>query len=115
MEVVGDQFGADVEESGIVLDSFPERAQCLVVFHVSDVVAHESVAVSGQAEGVLELSTAGQGVPGQIFGQSKWRRGVASGATEGVRSSSGRPDDGVVAAHVDLSVMDEEVVGDLAQ
>src|SRR5919109_1060561 len=60
MEVVGDQFWTNVEEPAVVLDSFPERPQRLVVLHVSDMVAHEGMAVSGQAERILELSTTGQ-------------------------------------------------------
>src|SRR5215210_4509894 len=115
MEVVGYQLWAHVEEPAVVLDSFPERSQRLVVLHVPDVVAHEGVVVFGQAERVLEFSTAGQRVPGEVCGQPERCRGVASGATDRVRSSSGRADYGVVAAHVDLTVVDEEVVGDLAQ
>src|ERR687894_532785 len=115
MEVVSYQLGAHVEEPAIMLDSFPERAQRLVVLHVPDVVAHEGVAVSDQAERVLELSTAGQGVPAEVRGQPERCRGVATGATDRVRPSSRSTDHGVVAAHVDLTVVDEEVVGDLAQ
>src|SRR5215211_418506 len=114
MEVEGDQLRAHVEESAIMLDSFPERPQRLVVLHVPDVVAHEGVAISGQAERVLELSTAGQRVPGEVCGQSERCRSVASGAPDRVRSSSGCTDYGVVAAHVYLAVVEEEVVGDLA-
>src|SRR5919107_1077541 len=115
MEVVSYQLGAHVEEPAIMLDSFPERAQRLVVLHVPDVVAHEGVAVSDQAERVLELSTAGQGVPAEVRGQPERCRGVATGATDRVRPSSRCTDHGVVAAHVDLTVVDEEVVGDFAQ
>src|SRR5215210_1261837 len=115
MEVEGDQLRAHVEEPAIMLDSFPERPQRLVVLHVPDVVAHEGVAVSGQAERVLELSTAGQGVPGEVRGQPQRCRGVATGATDRVRSSSRCTDHGVVATHVNLTVVDQEVVGDLAQ
>src|ERR671917_2972675 len=106
MEVVSYQLGAHVEEPAIMLDSFPERAQRLVVLHVPDVVAHEGVAVSGQAERVLEFSTAGQRVPGEVCGEPEWCWGVAAGATEGVRSSSCGPNYGVIAAHVDLTVVD---------
>src|SRR5215204_1903474 len=115
MEVVSYQLRAHVEEPAIMLNSFPERAQRLVVLHVPDVVAYESVAVFSQAERVLELSTAGQGVPAEARGQPERCRGVATGATDRVRPSSRCTDHGVVAAHVDLTVVDEEVVGDLAQ
>src|SRR5215212_8441316 len=115
MEVVGNQFRTNVEEPAVVLDSFPERLQRLVVLHVPDVVAHEGMAVSGQAERILELSTTGQRVPGDLCGQPERSRGVATGATDGVWSFSGCTDHSVVAAHVDLPVVDQEVVGDLAQ
>src|SRR5829696_2837003 len=115
MQIVGDQLRAHVEEPAIMLDSFPERAQRLVVLHVPDVVAHEGVAVSDQADRVLELSTAGQSVTAEVRGQPERCRGVATGATDLVRSSSRCTDHGVVAAHVDLTVVDKEVVGDLAQ
>src|SRR5215210_8530187 len=115
MEVVGYQLRAHVEEPAVVLDSFSEGSQRLVVLHVPDVVAHEGVAVSGQAERVLELPTAGQSVPGDVCGQSERRRGVASGATDRVLYSCDCTTYGVVAAHVDLTVVDQEVVGDLAE
>src|SRR5215204_5142821 len=115
MEVVSYQLRAHVEEPAIMLDSFPERAQRLVVLHVPDVVAYEGVAVFSQAERVLELSTAGQRVPAEVRGQPERCRGVATGATDRVRTSSRCTDHGVVAAHVDLTVVNQEVVGDLAQ
>src|SRR5215208_2656730 len=100
MQIVGNQLRAHVEEPAIMLDSFPERAQRLIVLHVPYVVAHESMAAFSQTEGVLELSSAGQGVPAEVRGQPERCRGVATGATDGVRSFSGRTDHGVVAAHV---------------
>src|SRR5215212_1530317 len=114
MEVVGDQLRAHVEEPAVMLDSFLERPQRLVVLHVPDVVAHEGVAVSGQAERVLELSTAGQRVPGEVCGEPERCWCVATGATDRVLSSSCCPDHGVIAAHMYLTIVDEEVVGDLA-
>src|ERR671921_2338873 len=101
MEVVSYQLGAHVEEPAIMLDSFPERAQRLVVLHVPDVVAHEDMAVFSQAERVFELSTTGQGVLAEVRGQSEGCRGVATGAADRVRSSC-RPNHRVIATHVDL-------------
>src|SRR5215217_3569517 len=52
---------------------------------------------------------------GEGSGQSEGSGGVAARATDRVRYTSGCPNYGVVGAHVDLTVVDEEVVGDLTQ
>jgi hypothetical protein len=62
VEVVGDELGLHVEEPAVVLDPLPEGPKRLVVLHVPDVVAQKRVAVLRQAERVLELPAARQGV-----------------------------------------------------
>src|SRR5215213_12014034 len=84
MDVVVNQLRAHVEEPAIMLDSFLEGSQRLVVFHVPDVVAHEDMAVFSQAERVFELSTTGQGVLAEVRGQSEGCRGIATGAADRV-------------------------------
>ena len=115
MQVVGDQLRLHVEEPGVVFDPLPERAQSLVVLHVSDVVAHESVPFFSQTEGVLELSAAGQRVPGEATAQPERCGSVSAGTPNRIRPSSGGPHHGIVTAHMDFAVVNQEVVGDLAQ
>ncbi len=55
MHVMRDDFRSDAEGALQLIHHLLEEAQGLVVLHVADVLAEESVPVAGEAEGVLEL------------------------------------------------------------
>ena len=96
-----------------MFDSFPEGTQGLVILEVPDVVAEEDVALLRHAEGVFELPPTCQDLPPEVFGDPHRRRGVASGAPDGVSLSLNDPQHAVIGAHVDGPVVDQEVVCDL--
>jgi len=59
-EIIGvqigrDQLGLDAEKTFEVFDTGFKRLQCFVVLQVTDVVAYESIALTGQAEGVFQF------------------------------------------------------------
>ncbi len=53
MEIVGHDFGLNAEELLVNLHSALKMLQCLQVFQVPDMLAHEGIVIPGQAEGVF--------------------------------------------------------------
>src|SRR5215204_3115180 len=73
-------------------------------------VAEENVALLGYAEGVLKLSPAGQSVAAEALCHSHWRRRVAPRASNRIHHLPYDPHHAVVAAHVYVAVVNQEVV-----
>ena len=59
VQVVGHHLGLDAEQPSVVLDTLRERAQCLGVLQVPDVMGQERPVPFGEAERVLQFGSAG--------------------------------------------------------
>ena len=87
-----------------------ERAQRLVVLQVADVVADPGPAVPGQAEGALQLRTAGEDRTADI--ERQVARDVAAAAAQELRPPRDHAHDRVVGPRLDGPVSHQEEVGD---
>jgi hypothetical protein len=111
VQVVGDQFGPDVEDAEQVVDCFFEEADGGGVVEAADVLRQEGFAAFHHANRVLQVAAERQHGRA-VVGQRNRHRHVAAGAADEGRTFRRRPDHRIVAADDDVAVVDEIGVGD---
>ena len=114
VQVVGHDLRRDREEPLEVRHAHGEGAQGLLVAQVADVVARPCARALGQAEGALELGSAGQQLA-RVDGQRQRLGHVPARAAQQQRAPADRAHDRVVGARADRAVVHEDVVGDARQ
>src|SRR5947209_17536035 len=78
-------------------------------------MADEGLRALAQAKGVLEVAAASQERRREIEWQRDWFRHIATRPAYYLLAASGDAHDGVVAAHVDVTVMCQHAPGDRCQ
>ena len=81
------------------------------ILQVSNVLAHDRVVPLGQAEGVLQLSSAGQKFR-QIHLQPDGLRRIPSGPPQDTRLPFEGADHRIIHAHEDIAIVQQAPVGD---
>ncbi|MBT9141338.1 MAG: hypothetical protein DDT30_01930 [Dehalococcoidia bacterium] len=76
VHIVGYHLGMDAKQPLVKLDGVLELLQSLLILHIADVLAHESMVLPGETEGVLFLGAAGKDLPG-LKGQEDGIGGIA--------------------------------------
>ena len=110
MEIGGDHLRFNPEEVNEVVDGVLEGVERLEVLHVPDVLAHESVAAGGEAEGRLQLTTGGE--DGRNLERQRNReRCVAAGPADRILHAVEDAHHRVVTRDADLAVVEHEGVG----
>ena len=110
MQIVSNDLGLNAEEAGEVLDALLKRLIRFCIFHVADVVTQKSIAVACEAKGVLEFASHCK----NRFGlRRKPNRigGVATRATEIYCRMLIHAQNRIVAADLNIAVMQEECIG----
>jgi hypothetical protein len=111
MQIVRDGGGGDVEEARHALQGLFEEAEGLEVFEVAEVLAGNGETSSGEAEGVLLLSAAGEDF-GFAAAEEDGHRCIAASAADGHDLAGDDADDGVVDASMDAAIVVDERIGD---
>ena len=114
MGVDGDDLRGDAVHRLERGDAPLERLQSLEVLKVADVLAHPGVRAGGKAERALQLSADGEG-GGERDRERHRQRRVPARAADRLLVVSDDPHDRVIARDVDLAVVGEERVGEIAQ
>src|SRR6516164_7612731 len=105
MEIVGDYRRLDGEQILEVLDPLHERVPRLIVLQVTDMVAHENMALFAQAKSVLEMGAAREDGLNEWRGQRYRLRRIATRAADQQFLLVDRPRHRIVAAHMNLPIM----------
>jgi len=114
MKVMSDRFRAYAEEALHMIERLPEEQQRLVVLHVSDVLAENSVVPGGQAKRVLEFCAYSNHVrygPAEIKGSRRETARSPPQQSLPAKDSS----DGIVYRGPDRAVVSQAAVGQALQ
>ncbi len=114
MKIVDDRPGFDREEPLEMGDALLEGGQGLEIFEISDMVAHEGIALSGETEGIFQLGSTGQHALHRE-GELDRKRNIASRPSEERGPPFHHPGDRIVASDVNLAIVQKEVIRDLCE
>ena len=114
MKVVGDGLGFNREEVLEMLDSLFKGKKRFHVLEVSDVVAHEHIRAAGKRKGVFQLSPAGKD-HFEIERKLDGKGNIAPRSPQDIRPALEGSDHRIVAAHVNVPIMEEKKVRDFGK
>src|SRR5215510_2764807 len=109
MQVMGDDFGAQIEEPFEMLDPALERAESLHVFQIADVMADEGAISARQTKSVFEFRAAGQNLALEFEGRLQGVRRVAARAAQDQLFVPARANHRVIRSNVNAPVVKQKV------
>ena len=106
MQVVGNHFRLNAEQPFQVCEGLLKEFQRFLVFQVSDVLAHDGMAVASEAKRILKFRAAGENL-NQRHSQIDHCRDVPTRPPQNALFAMNDTHDRIVLAHVDAAVVQE--------
>jgi hypothetical protein len=95
-----------------MIDGLGEEVMGRHVLQIADVLAQKRLILPRHADRIFQFGAAGQ-YGRHLFVQKYGDRDISPGATDKADVSGGSPDDGIIAAKIDIPVMDQEIIGNI--
>jgi hypothetical protein len=105
---------AEAEQLFVDPDGCFKVVQGLKVLHVPHMLAQKGIPVTGQTKGVLQFRAAGQDGR-RLEGELQRKRSVSPGTADGLGCQGSTKPDAVVITGIDLSIVEEKPIREMAE
>jgi hypothetical protein len=95
-----------------MIDGLGEEVKGGHIFQIADVLAQKGLVLSRHADRILQSGATGQ-YGRHLFFKKYGDRDISPGATDETGVSSGSFDNGIIAAKIDIPVMDQKIIGNI--
>ena len=113
VQIIGDHLGFCIKNLLKMVDALLKRFQGLQIFQISYMMTNKSQILPGQAKGIFQLRSAGQNGFLETKVQSDGLGNIAPRSPEDHLPPIHHPDYRIVAADVNVPVMDQKIVGNV--